>query len=346
MAQQGVKSGRSDPLLFAFPVRAPYRFRVLPLPRRLSTRILLSALVLLAAVLAALASYTCVETGRAEREFPAVGSFAVIDGARLRYRESGTGSVVVLLHGNPGFLEDFAPDDTNGTFATLARGFRTIAIDRPGHGYSERPSAAGTTPREQARLLHAMLQRLDVARPILVGHSWGGGLALIYAVEYPGDVAGLVLLGTRAFPDSGARDRVYALNRVPGLGALLRSTVMLPVGRSILDRRLSAAYAPDDVSASHVARARALWLRPSQIAATVWDTPNLQAALDSGRSRYANIRVPVAVLVGDHDRGLPESRRLAASIPGATLSVLPHAGHELPITRPQVIAAAVRQVSR
>ncbi len=296
-------------------------------------------------VMGGLAAYTQLESARAERAFPGVGRFVSVGGADLRYREAGHGAAVVLLHGNPGFLEDYAPDDSQGVFRRLAREWRTIAFDRPGHGYSARHSLSGTTPKEQARLLHEALARLGVVRPVLVGHSWGGGLALIYALRYPDDVAGLVLLGTRAYRDSGRADMVYAANRLPGIGTVLRHTVMLPVGRGILERRLASAFAPDAVQPEYAARARVLWLRPAQIAATVWDTPNLQRALAEASPRYGSITVPVAVVVGDADRGLAESRRLAAAIPGATLIVLPRTGHELPRTRAQAIVDAVRLVT-
>jgi pimeloyl-ACP methyl ester carboxylesterase len=297
------------------------------------------------AVLGMLALYTDVETRRAEAAFPPAGRFVSVGSVRLRYRDAGTGPPVVLLHGNPGFLDDFAPDEPDGVFALLARQFHVVAIDRPGHGYSERPSAAGTTPHEQARLLHDALGQLGVARPVLVGHSWGGGLALVYTLEHPDDVRGLVLLGTRAYRDSGRADPVYALNRLRGIGALLRATVMLPVGRRLVDQRLAAAYAPDQPDPRHVARARGLWLRPSQIAATVWDTPNLQEALGLASGRYAEIGVPAAIVVGDGDRGIAESRAVARALPCAELVVVPATGHELPLTRPGVVAAAVRRVA-
>lgn len=303
-------------------------------------------LAVVVALLGVLAAYTWVETRRAERGVPPVGRVVTVNGVTLRYRDSGTGAPVVLLHGNPGFLEDFAPDDSAGVFAMLARDRRVVAVDRPGHGYSSRPSAAATTPREQARVLHDALGRLGISRPVLVGHSWGGGLALVYALQYPADVRGLVLIAPRAFRDTGRADPIYALNRVTGVGALLRATVMLPIGRRILDRRLAAAYAPDAPNPQHAARARALWLRPSQIAATVWDTQNLQDALDSASRRYGEIGVPVSILVGDHDRGIGESRALAARLPHAALVVVPDAGHELALTHPDVVAAAVRRAIR
>lgn len=225
------------------------------------------------------------------------------------------------------------------------RASRVIAVDRPGHGYSERRSAAGTTPEDQARLLHDALREIGVDRPILVGHSWGGGLALLYALQYPTDVRGMVLVGTRAYTDTGRADPVYALNRVPLIGALLRRTLMLPLGRLILDRRLAAAYAPYPPRLDHWAAARALWLRPNEVAATVRDTKNLNDSLGTSSQRYGSIAVPVVIIVGDQDRGSAETRRIQRAIPSAELVVIGHTGHELPLTRPDAVARAVKRIA-
>lgn len=286
---------------------------------------------------------TAADVRRAEAAFPPIGHFADVDGTRLHYVDRGTGPAVVLLHGNPGFVEDFALGPANLVDA-LARQYRVIAIDRPGHGYSARAVDAGTTPHEQARLLHDLLHQLGVTRPVVVGHSWGGGLALIYAERYPADVAGLVLLGTRAYPSAGRADPVYALNRVPLVGSLFRATLLPPIGQRLLARRLTAAYAPDPVRQDHLQAARALWMRPGQVAATVWDTKNLQVALDSASRHYSAIAVPVVIIVGDYDRGIEDSRRLRAAIPGSELRVMANTGHELPLMRPGEVADAVRQV--
>lgn len=286
---------------------------------------------------------TVIDVRRAEVAFPPIGQFAEIDCTRLHYVDRGTGRAVVLLHGNPGFVEDFTLGPAN-LLDSLAKQYRVIAVDRPGHGYSARASDAGTIPREQARLVHDLLHRLGVERPVLVGHSWGGGLALIYAESYPADIAGLVLLGTRAYPSPDRADPVYALNRIPVVGALFRVTLLPPVGQRLLTRRLTAAYAPDPVREDHLAAARALWMRPGQVAATVWDTKNLQSALGNASRRYSGIAVPVVLVVGDHDRGIEDSRRLHLAVPGAELRVLPNTGHEIPRTRPGAVADAVRTV--
>jgi len=85
-----------------------------------------------------------------------------VDGIRLHYVDRGAGAPVVLLHGNPGFVEDFLP-----VVDSLASTNRVIAFDRPGHGYSERATAAGTTAHDQVRLIHDALTQLGVSRPIV-----------------------------------------------------------------------------------------------------------------------------------------------------------------------------------
>ena len=119
-------------------------------------------------------------TARGEAAFPPEGRFILVDGVRLHYVDDGPAAAppVVLIHGNPGFLTDFDP-----ARAALRRaGYRVVAFDRPGHGYSARPHPGRYTVEAQARLLHDLLARLGVARPVLVGHSWGTTLALVYAL--------------------------------------------------------------------------------------------------------------------------------------------------------------------
>ena len=299
-------------------------------------RWLVGAPVGLLVLLASLALYTEVEVRRAEGRFPPIGRFVTANGTRLHYVDRGNGAPIVLLHGNPGFTGDFQP-----VMDSLAITHRVIVFDRPGHGYSERASGAGTTAHDQLLLIHDALSQLGVSRPIVVGHSWGGGLALLYALEYPAEVDRLVLIGTRAYPTTDRADPVWALSRTPVIGTVFGHTLLLPVGRALLERRLASAYAPDSVRHDHYEAARALWLRPAQVEATVWDTWNLDRELHAASVRYPDMRLPVTVICGERDQLLPESRRLASAIQGARLIVVPNTGHEVQFTRSAIVIAAI-----
>src|SRR2546423_5348882 len=127
---------------------------------------------------------------------PHTGQFVTVEGVRLHYVSAGAGVPVVLLHGNAGFAHDYAALMR----ALPAHGFHAIAFDRPGHGFSARPNGKTATVAVQARLLRGALQELGVARPIIVGHSWSGALALAYALDYEPEVAALVLLAPAVYP--------------------------------------------------------------------------------------------------------------------------------------------------
>ena len=75
---------------------------------------------------------------QAEAAFPPIGNFVTVEGTRLHYLCQGTGQPVVLLHGNAGFIQDYSLM----VLDRLAPQYRACAFDRPGHGYSARPTNA------------------------------------------------------------------------------------------------------------------------------------------------------------------------------------------------------------
>ena len=284
--------------------------------------------------------YTILETKRVRVAHPPAGRFISVEGTRLHYVEQGRGRPVLLLHGNAGFVQDWS-----AVVPKLAAHYRVFAFDRPGHGASSRASARHVTPDVQARLIHAALKRLTDQCPIVVGFSWGGGLSLIYALQYPAETCGLVLITPRAFPDEATRSFAYQLGRTPVLGNIFRYSVMLPIARRIIRGRLTAGYTPDAPLREHVAAASDMWSRPGQAEATVWDSRNLDEALRSYSVRYHGITGPVVTVVGDHDRPDREAIPLSKKIPGAELVLLPRTGHLVPHVRPQAVITAIDAVA-
>src|SRR5262252_7587552 len=155
-------------------------------------------------------------------EQTSAGSFSryiSVDGARLHYVEHGTGAPVILLHGNGSMVGDFI---SSGIVEQLGPGYRVVAFDRPGFGYSERPSKRKWGAIEQAKLLLRAWQLLDIERPVVVGHSWGTLVALAAALEAEQRVAGLVLLSGYYYPTPMARTNVRASSTLAVLPGVLR----------------------------------------------------------------------------------------------------------------------------
>ena len=270
--------------------------------------------------------------------------FINIENIKVRYVDAGAGPAVVLIHGNAGSVDDF----DFKSLGLLCRDHRVIAVDRPGHGKSERPSDVDAKLQYQTRLLHETLSQLGVTRPVLVGHSWGGSLALAYAVEYPMQLSAIVLLAPAAYSDGGPDQFMRAVLKTPVIG-----DVSLLVGRTIfgehmLKKELQKAFYPDSVPEEYLRHASSSWLRHKQMRAILEDEYGLDKDLDKLSRHYSEISIPVVIVTGDHDKVVSAKHnayRLKTSIARSQLIELKDTGHQVPQTHPESIFNAVTLIS-
>jgi proline iminopeptidase len=117
--------------------------------------------------------------------FDVAGSSLVPEGDSLRERPS-----VVLVHGGPGSFDHsyLKPD-----FDRLADVAQVVYVDLPGHGRSDWGDASAWTFEGCADDLHAFCDALGITRPVVLGHSLGGPIVLLYAARHPGHAAGIVV---------------------------------------------------------------------------------------------------------------------------------------------------------
>ena len=300
-----------------------------------------------AAVLAAAALTNHALARRAERRNPPEGKFITVDGVRLHYIERGTGPVIVLLHGNGTMARDFA---LSGVLDLLAKEHRVIAFDRPGFGFSERPRGRIWTADAQATLLHEAFLRLDLRRPVIVGHSWGTLVALALALSHQTDTAGLVLLSGYYFPSVRGDIALASLPAVPILGDILRYTISPLLGRLLAPVVYRKMFAPSPLS-RHFASEFPLELavRPSQIRASAAESALMLPEAASLAGHYPELSIPVAIVAGLGDRIVDCDRqagRLGTELPRSTLRKVPDAGHMIHHIVPEQVAAAILDVAR
>ena len=282
---------------------------------------------------------------QAEKSFPPIGEFVTVERLKLHFLCRGSGQPVVLLHGNAGFIQDY----TLATLEQLASQYLVCAFDRPGHGYSDRPTNSVTTPINQARLLYSALQQRNIEKPILVGHSWSGVVVLAYALEYPRDLSGIVLLGaTVLMRGNTVNPLLEQITAIPVLGDLFRLILPLVLGRTLVEQVLVRSFSSDAVPEDYLRTAQALWTRPSQTAAVAEDNQTITSAIEALSPRYPDIQVPTIIVTGDSDQIVDaevNSIALSQLIPNATLIRLANTGHAIPQTRPNAILDAIRQIT-
>jgi pimeloyl-ACP methyl ester carboxylesterase len=248
---------------------------------------------------------------------------AFLDGA-LFGTSSGTGPPqAVLLHGWRRTREDFAP-----VAAALATsGVATLAIDLPGFGATPAPEAPSGARGYAAHLAPLLADLAEAAGPpVLVGHSFGGRVAVCLAASAPDHVAGLVLSGVplvRSEMPAARPSRRYQAIR------LAARTGLVP------DSRLEAArrrYGSADYrAATGVVR--------EVLVATV---------AESYEAELRALRCPVALVWGADDTTVPVAVARAAKAirPEARLEVLDGVGHLVPIEAPSPLAEAVATLLR
>jgi pimeloyl-ACP methyl ester carboxylesterase len=310
-------------------------------PSRLPPRGSVIAGAALAAA-AATAFWVELRSRRAEREHPARGRFVEVDGVRLHYVERGTGTPVVLLHGNAVSLEDF---EASRLIARLARDHRVIAIDRPGFGHSTRPRDRLWTPATQAELIHQALAAIGAVRPTIVGHSMGAMVAMRLALDHPLDVDRLVLLGGYYYPSFRVDALMTAPVALPVLGDALRYTVTAISARLGLKAAVAAMFAPKDAPRGYIATvSREMMVRPSQIRANAEDAAAMIPAAAGAAKRHRELTMPVSIFAGEDDLvvdPIAHSKRLHDDVPQSTLSIVPGTGHMVHHAAMEQIATAI-----
>jgi pimeloyl-ACP methyl ester carboxylesterase len=160
-------------------------------------RIAIGLLALLTTLAVTGLIYQAVATRNDRQEFPPPGQLVAVDGYQLHINCTGEGSPTVILDAAGGNASPswglVQPD--------IAQSTRVCAYDRAGMGWSER----GPAPRDMnqhVRELHALLTGAGLEGPyVMVGHSYGGRIARVYAKEYSGEVVGMVLIDPGTLDD-------------------------------------------------------------------------------------------------------------------------------------------------
>ncbi len=291
---------------------------------------LVVVLLLLCGGLAAFAAWTA---SRVEAAVPPIGAFIEVDGTRLHYLDEGTGQPIVLVHGLAAQMQHL----TYALRERLRGQYRVIFVDRPGAGYSDRKPGASARLPAQGDMIAALIRKLGLDRPLVVGHSLGGAVSLAAALDHPDDVGALALVAPLTHTQA---DVPEALKRLavpsPVMRGIIAWTLAVPMtiigGKASLAQVFSPAAIPDDFG---VRGGGLLGLRPKAFYAASSDMGAVRDDLDDMAKRYPGLRMPVGILFGTADNILRievQGEPMVAAVPGLVLDIVEDDGHMLPVT--------------
>lgn len=264
------------------------------------------------------------------------------EGAELHYVDVGRGLPVLMLHGNPTWSFLY-----RGVIRRLREGFRCIAPDLPGFGYSSPPEGYGYTPREHAAWIRQLLEELAIGRFMLVGQDWGGPIGLSLAVQRPEQVEGLVLANTWCWPpfwDTWAFSLLMGspVGRWLTRGFNVFPRWILPLGMSRASRRnksaLRAYVRPFRNPEARVA--------VPELAKHIRASADWLGSIEASLSGLAH--VPVRLVWGMRDPVFGREaylRKWMHHFPRAGLDRMQGGSHYLPEDASERLAAAVRDVA-
>lgn len=288
---------------------------------------------------------------RAEASYPPSGQMLNIEGAQVHAIVMGEGPDLVLLHGAGGNTRDFT-----FAFADMAKEqFRVIILDRPGLGWTSRADTTyegawntlAESPAVQARLLSAAARELGAERPIVLGHSFGGIVALAWALEH--DPAAIVSIGGVANPWPGDLGWLYQTNSSSVGGALFVPLLTAFAPKSLVDNTVGSIFAPARPPEGYLEHVGVgLSLRRVSIRANARQVNFLKPYVIEMAKDYDSLTLPIELVHGALDRIVPKhvhAEPLSQRLDNAHLTIIENAGHMPHHTHPAVVMAAVERAA-
>ena len=307
--------------------------------------LLAAALAGVLGVLGYFAFVTARVARQAERLVPAPGRFVTIDGHRIHYFDRGQGRPIVFIHGLGGTQFHFLP-----LLAALERDFRLVALDRPGSGYSTRVGLTPASPKQHAAFIARFIDELGLERPLLVGHSLGGAIALAVALDHPDKISGLALIAPLTRYQGEVAPEFADLDiRSPLLRRFIAHTIAVPRSLRNGARVLACVFGPQEPPADYAVAGGAFSaLRPSHFFGTSTDLMAVDPVMLEQQERYGELKLPVGVIYGTADRVLDwekHGKLLESAVRGLDAEYLDGVGHMPQYAQPERVAAFVLRMA-
>ncbi len=275
--------------------------------------------------------------------YPPIGERILVAGRTVHLfdrgpKDAGPFRTIVMIHGASGNLREMAfafakklPDD-----------IRMLAIDRPGHGYTERIDMRGDADLGvQARMIAETMAARGIDRAVILAHSLGGAVAMRLALDHPERVSALVLLAPVTHPWPGGVTWYYDVASLPVIGPVFSSAIAPIAGYFTVDKAIEGIFLPAPPPPGYRdAIGAGLVLRPQSFRANALDVALLLPQITEQSKRYGLLKMPVLIMTADEDTVVSPTIHSAGTkrdVPQTRLVWIHGAGHAPHQTRPDIV---------
>lgn len=266
-------------------------------------------------------------TKQALYDYPPEGRFIKLGEQTVHYVQIGEGPDIVLIHGASGNTRDF----TFSLSEKLASRYRVTVFDRPGLGYSDPLPGKGASLADQAALLADAAGAIGVKEPIVLGQSYGGAVALAWALYRPNEISALVSVSGVSHTWYEPLSAFYQRLSHPVIGPLFARFLSAWASPKFVSQTLESIFEPQMAPDGYSAYIGIpLILRPEQLKENAYQRAELREEINAMVPKYPSLDLPIELVHGVSDTIVGYERHaqaLAADVSSANLVGLEGVGH-------------------
>jgi pimeloyl-ACP methyl ester carboxylesterase len=263
-----------------------------------------------------------------------VGKFIRINSQKIRYFDSGSGIPLVFIHGFGSSIYSWRKN-----LEPISKYHRVCAPDLPGFGYSDKPLDADYTIDAYAEFIIQFMNKLQISKAILVGHSLGGGIALLTSLKFPSRVKALILLDAEAYPITPPL--MLKIAKLP----FVRSIIHRAIGEWVVRISLKRSYYDHTLITDRLV---AEYYRPFLTENGKAVPIKVLQAMDFEKlkelpKRYRHIRKKTLIIWGKEDQisRIHLAHKLKKDLPNSKLKIIPASGHLVQEEKPEAVNRAI-----
>lgn len=282
----------------------------------------------------------------AEQRYPPSGIFVDVGDQRVHMVIKGDhGPAVVLIHGASGSARDLTFD----LAPELAKRYRVFVPDRPGFGYSDPLPADQDTIENQAKLLQKATKLAGADDPIVLGHSYGGAVAIAWAVYQPDTLSGLVPVSAPSHSWDSGLPLLYEITSPPLGQAVVVPLISAWTPPAIIRSEVESVFTPQEMPIGYLHWfGPGMTLRVQTMRVNARQRASLKSEIQAMIPHYPDLDLPVVSVHGTADTIVGEKIHavpFTKEVPGAELISLDGIGHMVPHVALQQTVAAVDRVA-